>query len=115
MKDLERNSKEVLAGLRPVFEAGGSVTAGNSSQMSDGAAFVLVMSEEMVKELNLEPIARLVNFASAGVEPRIMGIGPVKAVPKVLKQAGLSINDIGLIELNEAFASQSLAVIRELD
>jgi acetyl-CoA acyltransferase len=82
--------------------------------MSDGAAFVLVMSEEMVKELNLEPIARLVNFASAGVEPRIMGIGPVKAVPKVLKQAGLSINDIGLIELNEAFASQSLAVIREL-
>jgi acetyl-CoA acyltransferase len=83
--------------------------------MSDGAAFVLVMSEEMVKELNLEPIARLVNFASAGVEPRIMGIGPVKAVPKVLKQAGLSINDIGLIELNEAFASQSLAVIRELD
>jgi acetyl-CoA acyltransferase len=80
--------------------------------MSDGAAFVLVMSEEMVKELNLEP-ARLVNFAS-GVEPRIMGIGPVKAVPKVLKQAGLSINDIGLIELNEAFASQSLAVIREL-
>jgi acetyl-CoA acyltransferase len=107
-------SKEVLAGLRPVFEAGGSVTAGNSSQMSDGAAFVLVMSEEMVKELNLEPIARLVNFASAGVEPRIMGIGPVKAVPKVLKQAGLSLNDIGLIELNEAFASQSLAVIREL-
>ena len=83
--------------------------------MSDGAAFVLVMSEEMVKELNLEPIARLVNFASAGVEPRIMGIGPVKAIPKVLKQAGLSINDIELIELNEAFASQSLAVIRELD
>jgi acetyl-CoA acyltransferase len=108
-------SKEALAGLRPVFEAGGSVTAGNSSQMSDGAAFVLVMSEEMVKELNLEPIARLVNFASAGVEPRIMGIGPVKAIPKVLKQAGLSINDIDLIELNEAFASQSLAVIRELN
>lgn len=104
-----------MAGLRPVFEAGGSVTAGNSSQMSDGAAFVLVMSEEMVKELNLEPIARLVNFASAGVEPRIMGIGPVKAIPKVLKQAGLSINDIDLIELNEAFASQSLAVTRELD
>jgi acetyl-CoA acyltransferase len=108
-------SKEALAALRPVFEAGGSVTAGNSSQMSDGAAFVLVMSEEMVKELNLEPIARLVNFASAGVEPRIMGIGPVKAIPKVLKQAGLSINDIDLIELNEAFASQSLAVTRELD
>jgi acetyl-CoA acyltransferase len=83
--------------------------------MSDGAAFVLVMSEEMVKELNIEPIARLVNFASAGVEPRIMGIGPVKAIPKALKQAGLQLKDIDLIELNEAFASQSLAVIRELD
>ena len=82
--------------------------------MSDGAAFVLVMSEEMVKELNLEPIARLVNFASAGVEPRIMGIGPVKAIPKALKQAGLKQSDIDLFELNEAFASQSLAVIREL-
>ena len=105
---------EILAKLRPVFEAGGSVTAGNSSQMSDGAAFVLVMSEEMVKELNLEPIARLVNYAAAGVEPRIMGIGPVKAVPKALKQAGLKQEDIELIELNEAFASQSLAVIREL-
>jgi acetyl-CoA acyltransferase len=104
-----------LATLKPVFEAGGSVTAGNSSQMSDGAAFVLIMSEEMVKELNLTPIARLVNFASAGVEPRIMGIGPVKAIPKALKQAGLTLNDIGLIELNEAFASQSLAVIRELE
>ena len=103
-----------LAGLKPVFEAGGSVTAGNSSQMSDGAAFVLIMSEELVKELNLTPIARLVNFASAGVEPRIMGIGPVKAIPKALKQAGLTLNDIELIELNEAFASQSLAVIREL-
>ena len=108
-------SVEALAGLRAVFAADGSVTAGNSSQMSDGAAFVLVMSEEMVKELNIEPIARLVNFASAGVEPRIMGIGPVKAIPKVLKQAGLQIKDIDLIELNEAFASQSLAVIRELD
>jgi acetyl-CoA acyltransferase len=82
--------------------------------MSDGAAFVLIMSEEMVKELNLTPIARLVNFASAGVEPRIMGIGPVKAIPKALKQAGLQLKDIDLIELNEAFASQSLAVIREL-
>ena len=82
--------------------------------MSDGAAFVLIMSEDMVKELNIEPIARLVNYAAAGVEPRIMGIGPVKAVPKVLKQAGLKQNDIELIELNEAFASQSLAVIREL-
>ncbi len=101
--------------LRPVFAADGSVTAGNSSQMSDGAAFVLIMSEEMVKELNIQPIARLVNFASAGVEPRIMGIGPVKAIPKALKQAGLSLNDIGLIELNEAFASQALAVTRELN
>jgi len=107
-------STEALAGLRPVFAADGSVTAGNSSQMSDGAAFVLIMSEEMVKELNLTPIARLVNFASAGVEPRIMGIGPVKAIPKALKQAGLQLKDIDLIELNEAFASQSLAVIREL-
>lgn len=107
-------SKEVLGKLRPVFEAGGSVTAGNSSQMSDGAAFVMVMSEEMVKELNLEPIARLVNYAAAGVEPRIMGIGPVKAIPKALKQAGLKQDDVELIELNEAFASQSLAVMREL-
>ncbi|WNM18018.1 acetyl-CoA C-acyltransferase [Flavobacterium capsici] len=106
---------EALAKLRPVFAADGSVTAGNSSQMSDGAAFVLIMSEELVKELGVTPIARLVNFASAGVEPRIMGIGPVKAIPKALKQAGLSLNDIELIELNEAFASQSLAVIRELD
>ncbi|WP_299012391.1 acetyl-CoA C-acyltransferase [uncultured Polaribacter sp.] len=108
-------SKEVLAKLRSVFAAGGSVTAGNSSQMSDGAAFVMVMSEEMVKELNIEPIARVVNYAAAGVEPRIMGIGPVAAIPKVLKQAGLQQNDIDLIELNEAFASQSLAVMRELD
>ncbi|ARV10972.1 acetyl-CoA C-acyltransferase [Gilvibacter sp. SZ-19] len=107
-------SLAVLNKLRPVFADGGSVTAGNSSQMSDGAAFVMVMSEEMVKELNLEPIARMVNFAAAGVEPRIMGIGPVKAIPKALKQAGLKQEDIDLIELNEAFASQSLAVIREL-
>ena len=105
---------EALAKLRPVFAADGSVTAGTSSQMSDGAAFVMVMSEELVKELNLEPIARLVSYAAAGVEPRIMGIGPVKAIPKALKQAGMSLNDIELIELNEAFASQSLAVIREL-
>ncbi|HEU0137165.1 MAG TPA: acetyl-CoA C-acyltransferase [Flavobacterium sp.] len=104
-----------LNSLKPVFADGGSVTAGNSSQMSDGAAFVLVMSEEMVKELNLQPIARLINYASAGVEPRIMGIGPVKAIPKALKQAGMTINDIELIELNEAFASQSIAVLRELD
>lgn len=107
-------SLEALARLRPVFAADGSVTAGNSSQTSDGAAFVMVMSEEMVKELNLEPEARLVSYAAAGVEPRIMGIGPVKAVPKALKQAGLKLDDIELIELNEAFASQSIAVIREL-
>ena len=107
-------SVEALSGLRAVFTADGSITAGNSSQMSDGAAFVLVMSEEMVKELNLTPIARLAGLASAGVEPRIMGIGPVKAIPKALKQAGLQLKDIDLIELNEAFASQSLAVIREL-
>jgi acetyl-CoA acyltransferase len=105
---------EGLAKLKPAFAAGGTVTAGNSSQTSDGAAFVLVMSERMVNELGLQPIARLVNCASAGVHPRIMGIGPVEAVPKVLKQAGMSLNDIDLFELNEAFASQSLAVIREL-
>ena len=104
-----------LSKLRPVFAADGSVTAGNSSQMSDGAAFVLVMGEDMVKELGLEPIARMVNYAAAGVPPRIMGIGPVKAIPKALKQAGLSQNNIELIELNEAFASQSLAVFRALD
>ncbi len=105
---------EGLAKLKPAFAAGGTVTAGNSSQTSDGAAFVLVMSERMVNELGLKPIARLVNCASAGVHPRIMGIGPVEAVPKVLKQAGMTLNDIDLFELNEAFASQSLAVIREL-
>ncbi len=108
-------NKEALAKLRPVFAEGGSVTAGNSSQMSDGAAFVMVMSEEMVKELNLEPIARMVSYAAVGVEPRIMGIGPIKAIPKALKQAGMKQDDIQLIELNEAFASQSLAVIRELN
>lgn len=108
-------SIEALAKLRPVFAAGGSVTAGNSSQMSDGASFVLIMSEEMVKELNLKPIARMISFAAVGVEPRIMGIGPVAAVPKALKQAGMQLKDIELFELNEAFASQSLAVIRELD
>ena len=108
-------SKEVLAKLRPVFANGGSVTAGNSSQMSDGAAFVLVMSEEMVKELNLEPVARLVSYATVGVPPKIMGIGPLYAIPKALEQAGLKQSDMDLIELNEAFASQSLAVIRGLD
>ncbi|MBP6433032.1 MAG: acetyl-CoA C-acyltransferase [Ferruginibacter sp.] len=107
-------SIEGLAKLKPAFATGGCVTAGNSSQTSDGAAFVLVMSERLVNSLGLKPIGRLVNCASAGVHPRIMGIGPVEAVPKVLKQAGLSLNDIDLFELNEAFASQSLAVIREL-
>ena len=107
-------SKEKLAKLRPVFADGGSVTAGNASQMSDGAAFVLIMSESMVKELGLEPIARLAGYAATGVAPRIMGIGPVKAIPKALKIAGIDQNQLELIELNEAFASQSLAVIREL-
>ena len=106
---------EALSGLRAVFANGGSVTAGNSSQMSDGAAFVMIMSEKLIKELKLKPIARLVSYAVAGVEPRIMGIGPVKAIPKALKQAGIKQTDLELIELNEAFASQSLAVIRELD
>ncbi|MBT5976984.1 MAG: thiolase family protein, partial [Flavobacteriales bacterium] len=100
--------------LRPVFDAKGTVTAGNASQTSDGAAFVLVVSEKMLKELNVEPIARLKSYSVAGVPPRIMGIGPVEAVPMALKQAGLTLDDINLIELNEAFASQSLAVIREL-
>jgi acetyl-CoA acyltransferase len=104
-----------LGNLKPVFAAGGTVTAGNSSQTSDGASFVMVMSEAMVKELNLEPIARMVTYTTAGVEPRIMGIGPVAAIPLALKKAGLNINDIDQIELNEAFAAQSLAVIKELD
>lgn len=104
-----------LAKLKPVFANGGSVTAGNSSQMSDGAAFVIVMSEEMVKELGLEPEARLVAYAAAGLEPRIMGMGPVYAIPKALKQAGLELKDIELIELNEAFASQSVAIKKELN
>lgn len=104
---------EALGKLKPVFAMGGSVTAGNSSQTSDGAAFVLMMSERMVKELGLEPIARLASYSVVGVEPRIMGIGPVEAIPKAIAQAGLKMNDIGLYELNEAFASQSLAVIRE--
>ncbi|MDR6300832.1 acetyl-CoA C-acyltransferase [Mesonia maritima] len=110
----EDTSIEALGRLKPVFAEGGSVTAGNSSQTSDGAAFVMVMSEEMVKELKLEPIARMVSYAPVGVEPKIMGIGPVHAVPKALKQAGLKQSDMELFELNEAFASQSLAVIREL-
>lgn len=106
-------SAEALAKLKPVFAAGGTVTAGNSSQTSDGAAFVLVMSERLVKELGVQPIGRLVACASAGVHPRIMGIGPVAAIPKVLQQAGMNLGQIDLTELNEAFASQAIAVIRE--
>ena len=108
-------SIEALAKLKPAFAAGGTVTAGNSSQTSDGAAFVIVMSEKMMNELKLKPIAKLVACVSAGVHPRIMGIGPVEAVPKVLKQAGMNLSQIDLIELNEAFASQSLAVIKTLE
>ena len=107
-------SLAALAKLKPAFAAGGTVTAGNSSQVSDGAAFVLVMSGELVKELNIKPIAVLKAYTLEGVEPRIMGIGPVAAIPKVLKQAGMNLNDLDLIELNEAFAAQSLAVIREV-
>ena len=105
---------EGLSKLKPVFAMGGTVTAGNSSQTSDGAAFVCVMSERMVKQLNLKPIARMLSYATAGVDPRIMGIGPVAAIPKALKLANLKLNDIDLIELNEAFAAQSLAVVKEL-
>lgn len=106
-------SLEALAKLRPAFKQGGSVTAGNSSQTSDGAAFVLVMSEEKVKELGVKPIAKMITCATVGVDPRIMGIGPVAAIPQALKQAGMTLDQIELIELNEAFAAQSLAVIRE--
>lgn len=105
---------EALSKLKPVFRADGTVTAGNSSQMSDGAAATLIVSEGVVKQYDLKPMARLVGFAVSGVAPEIMGIGPVAAIPKVLKQVNLSLSDIGLIELNEAFAAQSLAVIREL-
>ncbi|MEJ2195263.1 MAG: acetyl-CoA C-acyltransferase [Ignavibacteriaceae bacterium] len=106
---------EALAKLKPVFAADGTVTAGNSSQTSDGAAFVLVMAEDMVKELNLKPVARMVSYALAGVDPTLMGIGPIEAVPKALKKADMKLDDIDLIELNEAFASQALSVIRTLD
>ena len=106
---------EALSSLRPAFKVGGQVTAGNSSQMSDGAAFVVVMSGEMIKKLNLKPIARMVSYATAGVEPSIMGIGPAEAVPKALKFAGLKLSDIDQIELNEAFAAQALSVIKALD
>lgn len=105
---------EGLAKLKPVFAMGGTVTAGNSSQTSDGAAFVVVMSERMVKQLNVKPIARMVSYAAAGVDPRIMGIGPVAAIPKALKLANMKLDDIDLIELNEAFAAQALAVVKEL-
>ncbi len=108
-------SIQALAKLKPAFALGGTVTAGNSSQTSDGAAFVIVMSEKMMNELKLKPIAKLVACISAGVHPRVMGIGPVEAVPKVLKQAGMNLSQIDLVELNEAFASQSLAVIKTLD
>ena len=108
-------SMEALAKLKPAFAIGGTVTAGNSSQTSDGAAFVIVMSEKMMNELKLKPIAKLVACVSAGVHPRVMGIGPVEAVPKVLKQVGMNLSQIDLIELNEAFASQSLAVIKTLE
>jgi acetyl-CoA acyltransferase len=107
-------SIEKLAKLKPVFAADGTVTAGNSSQTSDGAAFVLVVSEQKMRELGVEPIARLVSYSVAGVPPRVMGIGPIAAIPKALKMAGMNLNQIDLIELNEAFASQSLAIVREL-
>ena len=107
-------SLEGLAKLKPVFKLNGTVTAGNSSQTSDGASFCIVMSERMVKELNLTPIARIITSATVGVDPRLMGIGPVAAIPKALKQAGLNISDIDLIELNEAFAAQSLGVLKSL-
>jgi len=110
----EDTSVSALAKLKPVFAAGGSVTAGNSSQTSDGAAFVLVVSEKMLKQLNVDPIARMVSYSVAGVPPRIMGIGPIEAIPMALKQANMKLDDIDLIELNEAFASQSLAIIRNL-
>lgn len=106
---------EGLSKLKPVFAAGGTVTAGNSSQTSDGAAFVMVVSEKILKQLNLKPIARMVSYAAAGVDPRIMGIGPVAAIPKALKIANMKLQDIDLIELNEAFAAQSLAVVKELN
>ena len=107
-------SIEVLSKLRPVFSATGSVTAGNSSQMSDGAAFVMIVSEKMLKKLNVEPIAKLIGYSVAGLPPKIMGMGPVRAIPKVLDQVGMKLKEIELFELNEAFASQSIAVINEL-
>lgn len=111
----EDTNLDALSKLKPVFRTNGTVTAGNSSQMSDGAAATVIVSEKMLQELNLKPLAKMIGFAVCGVPPEIMGIGPVKAIPKVLKQVGLTLDDIGLIELNEAFAAQSLAVIRELN
>ena len=111
----KETSLEALSKLRPAFRLNGQVTAGNSSQTSDGSAFVIVMSEKMVKELKLKPIARMVSYATAGVEPRIMGIGPAKAVPKALSQAGLKLNQIEQVELNEAFAAQALSVMKAMD
>ena len=108
-------SIEALNKLRPVFANNGSVTAGNSSQMSDGAAFLMIVSENYLKKLNIDPVARFVNYSVAGLPPKIMGVGPVKAIPKVLEKSNLKLNDIELIELNEAFASQSLAVLNELN
>jgi acetyl-CoA acyltransferase len=108
-------SYEALAGLKPAFRTGGVVTAGNSSQMSDGAAMCMVVSEEFVKKYNLKPMARFVSFSVAGVPPRVMGIGPIEAIPRALKLGGLSLKDIQRIELNEAFAAQALAVMRHLE
>jgi acetyl-CoA acyltransferase len=115
MKDQEKNSNiKALSKLRPVFKNGGTVTAGNSSQTSDGASFVMVMSEEMVKELKIEPIARLISYKVIGLDPKIMGVGPLYAIPEALNLAGMKLKDLQQIELNEAFASQSVAIINEL-
>ena len=111
----KNSNLEALSKLRPVFKNGGTVTAGNSSQTSDGAAFVMVMSESLVKELNIEPLARLISYKVIGLDPKIMGVGPLYAIPKALKMAGLKQKDLQQIELNEAFASQSIAIIKELD
>jgi len=111
----QNTNMEALAKLKPAFRQGGTVTAGNSSQTSDGAAFVILMSDKMMQRLNVKPQARMVSYAVAGVDPRIMGIGPVRAIPKALERAGLKLNDIDQIELNEAFAAQSLAVIRKME
>src|SRR6185437_5092477 len=105
---------EALAGLKPAFHVRGSVTAGNSSQMSDGAAAALLVSEAMAKRHGLRPLARLAGYATAGVDPALMGLGPIAAIPKALRRAGIALNDVAVIELNEAFAAQALAVIRDV-